>query len=133
MHRVDPKDFKLSRRLYAVRPDSLLIAFAGNPAAGGDLYRIEIEAAWFRRKSGETATCIGTLWDFQTERPADAEVFLLKHDDGRHGAFCRSRFNGHNLWTVEDLEQADDDRRFLEGMLRDYPEIPMGFDGWWSF
>lgn len=133
MNRVGREAFKLSRRLYAVRPDSLAVTNAGRTSDGADLFRVEIEAVWFRRKGGETAACIGTLWDFQREHPRDAESFLLRHDDGRYGAACRSRFNGHNLWTTEDLPIADADRAFLQGMLGAYPSIPAGFDGWWTF
>ncbi|MFF8994491.1 hypothetical protein ACF09H_32115 [Streptomyces sp. NPDC014983] len=35
-------------------------------------YGGRIDAVWFRRRSGVTVACIGTLWDFQDQRPADA-------------------------------------------------------------
>lgn len=129
-------DFKPSRRLYAVRPDTSALVVSGDlgpTSNGASLYRIKLEAVWFRRKSGETAACIGDLWDFQHERPESVEQFLARHTDGRHGANCRSRWNGHSLWTLEDIEQSTADLALLRLMLDNYSAILPGFDGWWSF
>jgi len=93
-----------------------------------------IDAAWFRRRDGVTVACIGHLRDLQRPAPADATEFLARHDDGRHGGDCRSRWDGQRFWSaIQDPGQQAADLALLKPMLDAYPAIPEGFDGWWTF
>ena len=73
--------FRISRRPYAVKLDTLRLTRCDR-ADGTCFWRGDIDAVWFRRRDGRTMACVGFLWDFQDEKPADAEAFLLAHTDG---------------------------------------------------
>lgn len=93
----------------------------------------EMTAVWFRRRRGLTVACIGRLWDFQRPRPADAAQFLKQHDDGRYGGDCTGRWDGSRYWGQQEPELAAADLNLLRPMLANFPAIPPGFDGWWTF
>jgi hypothetical protein len=80
-----------------------------------------------------TVACIGTLWDRQPERPADAVEFLECHDDGRHGGDCEGRWDGERYWGAQEPGVIERHLDLLRPMLANYPNIPAGYDGWWRF
>lgn len=121
--------FVMSHRPYAVDLKSLRVE-----QREGAWARATIDAAWFRRRSGVTAACIGSLWDFQETDPATAIDFLAQHGDGRYGGDCRARWDGESLWCAG--QDPEENARFLEllrPMLDAYPEIPDCYSGWWVF
>lgn len=128
---VEPGQFTLSKRLYAVNPQSVKASDVS--AENSTLFRVELEAAWFRRKRGVTAACIGILWDYQQEKPTCADEFLRRHDDGRFGANCRARWDGESIWTLGISSQMNEDLAILQTMLDKYPAIPNRFVGWYCF
>jgi hypothetical protein len=118
-------EFKLSKRPYAVNMGSLTVNEHG---------RSHVDAVWFRRRSGLTVACAGTLWDYQDERPADAVAFLIAHDDGRYGGNAVARWDRSNLWAPQmPIERAHEYLAVLRPMLAQFPAIPEGWDGWWTF
>jgi len=117
--------FLMSKRLYAVAPDSLTLA--------AKTYHVSVRAVWFRRKNGVTAACIGQLWDFQRPAPVDAAEFLRRHDDGRYGGHCEGRWDGTRYWGAQEPEVVEQHLALLRPMLAAYPAAPPGFDGWWRF
>lgn len=123
MRRVD--EFKISQRPYSVDPRSLESAQGTPPARVG--------AVWYRRKNGLLSAHIGYLWDYQRPATQTVEEFLARHDDGRYGGTCLSRWNGHDLWTCCGWETAQQHKELLEAMLAGYPAAPEGYDGWWVF
>jgi hypothetical protein len=120
-------DFKASKRLYAVD----LASLRDHSSGFGGQYRVS--AVWFRRKAGVTAACAGDLWDGQDARPVDALDFLAKFTDGRYGGDCKARWDGSNLWCLEDEGQRAAYLAVLRPMLEAYPKIPDGYSGWWHF
>ena len=123
----------MSHRPYAVNPGSLRVR-TETRQDGTEYFYGAIEAAWFRRRSGFTVACLGRLWDYQDERPSNAEQFLANHRDGRYGGSAIARWDGSNLWAPE-MRKAKQDQCFelLEPMLANFPAVPPGYDGWWTF
>lgn len=131
-------DFRISRRPYAVRLDSLHARFhhierrIGQSKPG--YWDCRIDAVWFRRRRGETVAVLGTLWAFQDAEPADAADFLRKHTDGRYGGSAEARWDGTSYWSNQlTLDSDEYCLDILRPMLANYPAIPPGYDGWWRF
>lgn len=133
-------DFKISRRPFAVKLDSLRTHFhevqrvLPLPGARPGFWDCRIDAVWFRRRRGETVAVSGMLWDFQDTEPADAVDFLRKHTDGRYGGSAEARWDGTSYWSNQ--LTLDSDKyclAILRPMLVNYPAIPPGYDGWWRF
>ena len=59
-----------------------------------------VEAAWFRRKKGKTAACVGYLWGFQPNS-FTVEQFLRNYVDNRYGGVCLGRWDGESYWVIE--------------------------------
>lgn len=116
--------FVLSHRPYAVNLSSLCVDDIDRPTA---------EAVWFRRRKGVTVACVGVLWDIQRPIPAGMSEFLRRHDDGRYGGDCMGRWDGERYWGSQDPEEIERHLTLLRPMLASYPEIPDGYDGWWTF
>jgi hypothetical protein len=124
--------FLISQRPYAVNLSSLHTR---------DRYFYYVDAVWFRRRSGVTVACIGTLHDIQGTTPSHPErrgptsavEFLERAKDGRHGGACSGRWDGEGYWGNETLETQNEHLTILQPMLANYPEIPAGFDGWWRY
>lgn len=127
--------FLISRKPYAVDLTSLRLQEHTRPRqhGGGNYYSARIDAVWFRRRKGVTVACIGDLWDFQDERPADGTAFLAAHDDGRYGGDTHGRWDGDSYWGNVTLAQQEQHLAVLRPMLANYPAIPKGYDGWWTF
>lgn len=119
--------FVQSHAPYAVDLASLRYGPSGSPRHG------RIDAVWFRRRKGRTVACIGYLWDFQDEPVHDPLRFLSQYEDGRYGGDTSGRWNGSGYWGVEDLEEAARHLKILRPMLANFPAVPPGYDGWWTF
>lgn len=116
--------FLISHRPYAVDLNSL---------DASDESRASVVAVWFRRRRGETIACIGELWDYQKPTPLTAQEFLERHTDGRYGGNIWGRWDGSGYWGDEDLDRQATYLSILRPMLENYPAIPEGFNGWWTF
>lgn len=116
--------FLISRKPYAVDLTSL------HTDSESTAY---LDAVWFRRRNGLTVACIGHLWDIQNPLPKDAAEFLARHDDGRYGGTCEGRWDGERYWGAQAPELIDAHLALLRPMLANYPAIPPGYDGWWTF
>lgn len=128
--------FLISRRPYAIDLDSV----AGSQHPRGDLYafRGQANALWYRRRRGVTVACIGTLglWSHYLPRRLDLwdAIDILNADlDGRYGGDCHGRWDGTRYWGAEDLDVQEQHLAILRPMLANYPELPPGHSGWWTF
>lgn len=114
-----------SHRPYAVKLDSLNIS---------DRSCHTVEAIWFRGRVAEPIAVYGALWDVQSEAPTDVHDFLRRHDDGRYGGNAYTRWDGTSLWAPNtEFYTAIERQRLLQVALDNYPNVPEGFDGWWTF
>ena len=126
--------FLISRKPYAVDLTSLRGSRTDTPQGRNEYYfGGQVDAVWFRRRKGLTVACIGTLWDLQHPEPADAVQFLTQHDDGRYGGECAGRWDGTGYWGAEEPAVVEQHLAILRPMLANYPAIPPGHDGWWTF
>lgn len=131
-------EFTLSHRPYAVDLGSLRLK-THTRDNGTHYYSGRITAVWFRRRRPAgggpltTVACIGELWDYQDADPADGRAFLDAHTDGRYGGDCTGRWDGERYWGEQEPDRITADLNLLRPMLGNYPEIPDGFDGWWTF
>lgn len=126
--------FLISRKPYAVDLTTLRGNRMDTPGGRNPYsYDGRIDAVWFRRRKGVTVACIGTLWDLQHPEPADAREFLTQHDDGRYGGDCHGRWDGSSYWGNVPLAEQERHLAILRPMLANYPAVPPGYDGWWTF
>lgn len=96
------------------------------------------DAVWFRRKDKITRVCWGTLglWAHYLPEAADIsspQEFLSTDFDGRYGGECAARWDGQNYWGSQKPEVVQSDLDGLRPMLENFPRVPPGLDGWWSF
>lgn len=129
--------FRISKSPYAIKLDSLVISSSGDPAQAQVVsHRIEIDAVWFRRRSGITRAVIGTLWDYQTgTRPTGVYDALGRHVDGRYGGAWIARWDGtaYVSENPQPPELVETHMAILRPMLDNYPAVPEGYQGWWRF
>lgn len=95
-------------------------------------------AVWFRRHNRTLRACIGTLslWGQYMREPVDISTprgVLVGQLDGRYGGDCGGRWDGQNYWGAQDLTVMEEHLNVLKPMLEFFPEVPFGYDGWWSF
>lgn len=129
-------DFVLSHRPYAVDMGGLRIdrePLMMNGEQVTESIRGTLNAAWFRRRRGVTVACIGYLWDHQKPEPISALEFLERHTDGRYGGNTCGRWNGSDYWGDGNLKIQAEYLAILRPMLENFPAVPSGYDGWWTF
>lgn len=131
---IREETFLISRKPFAVDLASLRGRQEETPRGRNPYYFAgRVDAVWFRRRRGITVACIGTLWDFQYPEPPDARTFLERHEDGRHGGDCEGRWDGESYWGNGSLAEQERHLAVLRPMLDNYPAVPEGYDGWWTF
>jgi hypothetical protein len=125
--------FLISKRPYAVDLTSLWTG-RNTREDGTHFWSCSANAVWFRRRHGVTVACIGFLWDLQDSRPETVEEFVLAHDDGRYGGTAMGRWDGDRYWSDGvSLKVQGEHLDLLRPMLEHYPDVPAGYDGWWTF
>lgn len=126
--------FLISRKPFAIDLSSLRGKTVPTPQGRRASYWDgRIDAVWFRRRKGVTVACIGELWDLQDDEPATGRDFLERHEDGRYGGDCHGRWDGTGYWGNVTLDVQEQHLAVLRPMLANYPAIPDGYDGWWTF
>lgn len=96
------------------------------------------QAVWYRRKDGVTRACIGKLglWgQWLREKPdlSTPEAMLGNDLDSRYGGDTQGRWDGTGYWGAEIPEVQEQHLAILRPMLTNFPAVPAGFDGWWTF
>jgi len=115
--------FILSHRPYAVDLSSLRV----------DGTYARVDAVWFRRRQRVIVACIGYLWDHQRPVPRTAMEFLDRNDDGRYGGKCEGRWDGDRYWGApQEPDVIERHLAILRPMLANFPDVPQGYDGWWT-
>lgn len=128
--------FLISQRPYAV--DLSTVTGDQHPRGERFAFSGSVDAVWFRRQSGSTRACIGTLglWSHYLPRLLDLDDphDILSADlDGRYGGDCHGRWDGERYWGAQELGAMEQHLTLLRPMLDGYPELPSGYDGWWRF
>jgi hypothetical protein len=121
--------FLISRKPFAVDLDSFRIKFYEAGKSG----LASVDAVWFRRRRGVTVACIGSLHTWEREEPASATAFLEAYTDGRYGGDCVGRWDGSSYWGNVPLAVQEQHLAVLRPMLANFPAVPAGYDGWWTF
>lgn len=93
----------------------------------------QVHAVWFRRKRGNIVACTGYLWDHLNPGPTSVAEFLARSTDGRYGGTCEGRWDGRNYWGAQDAKIIGEHLTFLSAMLNNFPEVPPGYEGWYTY
>lgn len=122
--------FRFSYRPYAIDLSSFEVAWEGERSS-----RVTFDAVWFRGPKTAPKACIGQLREYVSlAADHDPERVLLNMNDGRYGGECLGRWNGTGYWGADgDLDVQARHLEILRPMLENFPAIPRGFDGWWTF
>lgn len=128
--------FLISRKQFAID----LSTVTGDQHPRGDRFAFSgrADAVWYRRQSGTTRACIGSLMLFSHYLPHlldldDPQAILSADLDGRYGGDCQGRWDGGRYWGAQEPAVMEQHLAILRPMLDDYPVIPDGFDGWYTF
>jgi hypothetical protein len=126
--------FRFSYRPYAVDLSTWTAVSRGADYQDRSVWWVGLTAVWFRGPKTAPKACIGRLHAYLTgEAPADAVEALQRMDDGRYGGDCQGRWNGVGYWGAESPDLAAEHMAILRPMLDNFPEIPPGYDGWWTY
>lgn len=70
-----------------------------------------------------------------SRRPYAVDLTSLRGGmETRHdGGHCDGRWDGKSYWGDVTLDEQAKHLAVLQPMLAAYPEIPVGYDGWWRF
>ncbi|MER0477074.1 hypothetical protein ABR737_01645 [Streptomyces sp. Edi2] len=98
----------------------------------------QANAVWYRREKGVTKACIGSLMLIRhyLRKPVnldDPHDILTTDLDGRHGGECHGRWDGKRYWGAQEPQKMEKHLAILRPMLDNYPCLPPGYDGWWTF
>lgn len=124
-------------RLAASRP-----MYAFDPATWNlTPYGPVVRAVWFKRKKGRLVASMGVyhpMVERRDQRPTDGtyEAWIAAADDNRYGGAHTASWDGTALLNSDQPvspEVAAERVAFLDAMLKGYPGVPAGFDGWWTF
>ncbi|MEO3976947.1 hypothetical protein [Streptomyces sp. CAU 1734] len=131
--------FLISRRPFAI--DLSTVTAAQRQHGDGDpFYSLsgQANAVWYRRHNGVTRACIGPLMLFRHHLPKpvnldDPHDILSADLDGRYGGDCHGRWDGERYWGAQEPKVMKRHLSVLRPMLANYPSLPVGYDGWWTF
>jgi len=128
--------FLISRKQFAI--DLSTVTGTLNQRGSQWSFSGTCHAVWYRRKDGVTRACLGTLMLFSHHLTEPVDVTdpaaILSADmDGRYGGDCHARWDGENYWGSQKPTEQALHLTVLEPMLANYPVIPDGHDGWWTF
>ncbi|MFI5938023.1 hypothetical protein [Actinoplanes sp. NPDC051494] len=122
----------VSRPMYAFKPDTWRERYVGS---------FEVDAVWFKRKDGILSAVIGTYHPMVLgwhNEPTDGtyESWIAAADDNRYGGSWAAKWNGDGLLCFDTPVAPDTVHEhidFLNPMLKNFPDVPTGYDGWWTF
>jgi hypothetical protein len=128
--------FRISRKPYAI--DLNTVTLTATEHDGRYWLTGTCQAVWYRRKAGITRACIGKLdlWaQWLSEEPdlSSPAAMLGNALDGGYGGDPAGRWDGTGYWGSEVPEVQGLHLAVLRPMLAEFPVIPDGYDGWWSF
>lgn len=128
--------FVMAHKPYAI--DLTTVSGAQKERDGRFFFRGSCRAVWFRRKDRVTRACLGSLhlWaHYLTDRVdmSSPEAVLSADLDGRYGGQMEGRWDGSRYFGAQEPRLIQRDLEILSPMLENFPQVPEGFSGWWSF
>lgn len=128
--------FLISRKPYAI--DLSTVTLKATERDGIYWLSGSCRAVWYRRKAGVTRACMGELrlWaQWLREKPdlSSPEAMLGNELDSGAGGDPDGRWDGERYWGSQKPFEQSLHLAVLEPMLANYPAIPDGYDGWWTF
>lgn len=128
--------FLISRKPFAI--DLATVTLGATERDGVFWLRGSCRAVWYRRKNGVTRACLGSLslwaqWLHEAPDLSSPEAMLRNNLDGRHGGNTEARWDGTGYWGSEEPAVQEQHLAVLRPMLDNYPSLPEGYDGWWTF
>jgi hypothetical protein len=97
-------------------------------------YYATMRVIYFKKKGGVLSACVGNLWDWRGDKSPESAEDFLKHCSTRvYGPNLTAKWNGKDLWGQTEISSILYYRDLLDPILKNYPEIPEGYDGWWEF
>lgn len=129
--------FVLSRNLYAIDADSYSVLERNTPFGDNiwTTYELRANAIWFKKKKGVVAAHFGTVWDVVRDKDKTSlESFLANHATGRYGGTAIALWDGKRFWSQNQMERAEEYPLIdlLQKALDVYPEVPIGYTGWYE-
>jgi hypothetical protein len=128
--------FRISRKPFAINLSTVTLEATERDG----IYWLsgKCQAVWYRRKGGVTRACIGTLglWaQWLRDKPdlSSPEAMLSNNLDSRYGGDTEGRWDGTGYWGAEVPDIQEKHLAVLRPMLANYPTMPDGYDGWWTF
>jgi hypothetical protein len=108
---------------------------AGGQVMIPSLGRYSVDAVWYRGRASTPYVVFGELTGYHGVPGMTIPEWLTNHTDGRYGGDALVRWDGDNLWapTADYSVAASILDTLLRPMLDQYPMVPEGFDGWWTF
>lgn len=129
------KRFAASKKPYAIDWDSFEVDTKEITRSDGskiDFSTVQVNAVWVGRKDGRTYVSAGQLWDSEAVSSMTRDEFMANFDP-RYGGRVEARWNGHDLWAPgASFDEVVEWRNELEPVLDGLPEVPQGYDGWYS-
>lgn len=65
-------------------------------------------------------------------RPFAIDLSTVTAEQTQRGD-CHGRWDGDRYWGAQEPEVMEHHLALLGPMLADYPTIPAGYDGWWTY
>lgn len=123
----------VSKPMYALKPDTW------RPSGIPGIY--QVDAVWFKRKRGKLVATMGTYQPMvlrRDQQPAGDtyEEWIAAADDNRYGGDWTAVWDGEGLMCARQPVSAamtHERSSFLDAVLKGFPNVPDGYDGWWTF
>lgn len=136
--------FIVSKKLYAFNFDTFEVherSIVNQKGENVVIYECSIEAVWFsKRNNGLVAAFSGTVsdsfssWREKLENPPTLE-FFLENWDGRYGGKPYGCWDGEGTWWNGEYSSSlllqQQLIPFLQNMLENVGEVPLGYTGWY--
>jgi hypothetical protein len=121
----------VSRPMYAFKPDTWRTG----------VYVRQVDAVWFKRKGGRLVAVMGRYSPMVTYGVTPDSYgyadWIAAADDNRYGGHHIASWDGTALLCTDppavDPETSARYIQFLDQMLRGFPDVPAGYDGWFTF
>ena len=125
-------NFAISKKLYAIKRDTFVATYSGDTQKGEPMYRVSVDAMWFRRKQGIEVISKGKLGDLAVGKEWDIDDFIANVSTARYGGTPFGSWDGYDVIGVTNYEAIVALVKELDPILDAYPDVPVGYEGWYK-